>query len=83
MEQKDEISSGIKYNLKNAKTPIPFKKYMLTDIPADNMRIINKIMRLQAEYNVQADIDYIINNYKDRTQLNEKYEQLFKTKGEK
>ncbi len=83
MEQKDEIASGIKYNLKNVKTPIPFEKYMLTDIPADNMRIINKIMRLQAEYDVQADIDYIINNYKDRNQLNEKYEQLFKTKGEK
>jgi len=80
MEQKDEIASGIKYNLKNANKTIPFEKYMLSEIPADNMRIINKIMRLQAEYNVQADIDYIINNYKDRTQLNEKYEQLFKSK---
>lgn len=79
-EQKEEIFAGIKYNLKNDKNPIPFEKYLRNDIPADNMRIINKIMRLQAEYNVQADINYIIANYTDRIQLNDKYEELFKTK---
>ncbi len=79
-EQKEEIFAGIKYNLKNDKNTIPFEKYLRSDIPADNMRIINKIMRLQAEYNVTADINYIITNYTDRNQLNNKYEELFRTK---
>lgn len=79
-EQKEEIFAGIKYNLKNDKKPIPFEKYLRSDIPADNMRVINKIMRLQAEYNVHADINYIITNYTERSQLNEKYEELFRSK---
>ena len=80
MAQKDEILTGLKYNLKNTKSPIPVKKYVQPEIPADNMRILNKIMRLMAEYNVPADIDFIITNCTDRQSLNDKYEQLFATK---
>ena len=83
MEQKNEILTGLKYNLKNTKSPIPVEKYVRVEIPADNMRIINKIMRLMSEYKVSADIDFIIENCKDRHSLNTKYEQLFQTKQDK
>ena len=82
-EQKDEILAGIKYNLKNVQSPIPVKKYMHNDISSTNMHIINKIMRLMAEYDVDANIDYIITNCTNTEQLNRTYDNLFKNKKEK